>query len=556
VHPLNKLSLTGAAQVEIGNYALQAWLDSSVPPLHNIFLFSLAYVLLKHREKDKAEQLALLNGIRREDIVEFVTNQARVSRGTAYYNQAVTIAFTAGGKPGDTMRCLELLANAMIQDPSSARYGYSFAIIHKRCKDVDNADTLAIQVWEGIESRTTANQFLRRVVAGAYRRKDKIINIFEAFATELEAPLWHPDLLDLLDDAWSQRSIHDVISSWHLLNSRYPNSQCLLIARLMDCTIKQKKSAAEEMRLWFSVLYQSAPIFFRKTFPFYPEADPRKRGVRVHLYEKDKIITRLYQFYFSEGLSQEAPRNYNHAHFLEETLMFGLWRHDRKTADRKQLIPYGNPQILMDLLNLYDELEGHDNQYFWKTLIERYPLEREMVYLIKHVLHSSDMDTSGAGFWANVTATNEGGNECSQHEKPSMMHFNLCDEEKVWMKQLEVLQPLTDAARKLIENKATPTALKYLICAHIYEEMSTWVRGLTIFNRYLSICGDETAVVNTDVFRPAIEQSRKLKENWDKIESWDIYYRLQAERSKGAGTTETNAAKKAKDPKRLLLGWK
>jgi hypothetical protein len=113
-----------------------------VPPLHNVFLFSLAYVLLKHRGKDKIEQLQLLNGIESEDIVELATIQDGINRGNPCYNQAISTAFTAGGQPGNMMRCLEFLANAMIQDPSSARYGYAFAIIHKRCPDVGKADTI------------------------------------------------------------------------------------------------------------------------------------------------------------------------------------------------------------------------------------------------------------------------------------------------------------------------------------------------------------------------------------------------------------------------------
>jgi hypothetical protein len=177
-------------------------------------LFSLAHVLLKHLEESRAEQVQVLNGIESQDVLELSSIQNDTGGGNSYYNQAITIAFTAGRQASNMIRCLELLANGMIQNPSSARFGYAFAIIHKRCKEVERADTLAIQVWEGIE-RTTVNQFFRRVVANAYRRKGEIMDAFETFAPELEAPFWHPDLVAVLDDAWSQRNIDDVISSWH-----------------------------------------------------------------------------------------------------------------------------------------------------------------------------------------------------------------------------------------------------------------------------------------------------------------------------------------------------
>jgi hypothetical protein len=211
----------------------------------------------------------------------------------------------------------------------------------------------------------------------------------------------------------------------------------------------------------------------------------------------------------------------------------------------------------MDLLNLYDELEGHDDLYFWKVFIERYPLDGAIAYLIKQIC-SLDMDPNGPEFWAKFRAAKEVRREPErwQNDKGPIMHLNLCSKEEVREKQLDALQPLTDAMIKLMENNAMPTSLKYLVCAHLYK--NRWRRGMLLFNRYLWHCGDETArQVDIDVLESAMARSRELEREW---------WREQAEQkmeTEAETTAEPSSVKKAYSPpippsiiEPLQLGWK
>jgi hypothetical protein len=175
-------------------------------------------------------------------------------------------------------------------------------------------------------------------------------------------------------------------------------------------------------------------------------------------------------------------------------MLYGIWHLDfsKRPEGTKVLIAEGNCAVLEDLLNLYEELEGNDDRYFWKSLIERYPLDDSLVRYLVTQICSSEMDPNGTEFWANL---GEGRKEVERSQP--IMPSN----------QLEKLLPLTDALTKLMENNAIPTTLKYLVCTHLYKYH--WATGMKLFNQCLSACGNETATpVDIDALEAAVLRSR------------------------------------------------
>jgi hypothetical protein len=238
----------------IGKLACKLWLESSLFPMQYVFLFVLAYACLEYPGRSLNEQLEYVDNVSVSDVIRFAKlHSIKHETAGAYYSRAIIATFLAKGDKC-CLRSLQLIAEAVKQVPMSARYGYAFAILHRRC---NSAIDVATEVWNGVESKMDTTLFFRRVVASAYERNADLHRALLAFEYELVKGQWEPQLIRVLTKLFVEKVPKgELLSCWRDLDLQYPASQTLSIEALFR-TVQSEMTSNNAILFWRSIQIQS-----------------------------------------------------------------------------------------------------------------------------------------------------------------------------------------------------------------------------------------------------------------------------------------------------------
>ena len=352
----------------IGQVARDRWLRTSLHPMLSIFLFALAYVCLDLPTATPEIQMEHLNLVTTDTILSTAALSSKPQHlARASYSVGITGLFVAGGDPDLTS--LQHIGRAIRQEPMSARFGYAYAIIHRRCRNYEAADECAITVWCTLEN-PRVNLFFRRTVARAYERRGELELALSTFDQELEIwGLWTKHLDRLLVTTFAEKTdVEDVISLWKKLNARYLANESNLMSTLVRAA-DQTKIAWDPVRLWNSVLphtvYLDTQRVVRGKF-----SDACKKWI----YDENAVISMVDEL---QKLDNSTLTNGNN-----------VQRH------KDMLIP---------LIGAYDRLEQLNRERFWKTIIERNPLSPKILSIIREKYSYIEGDPACPEFWMAMT---------------------------------------------------------------------------------------------------------------------------------------------------------